>query len=574
VWFLTEPGRLTSERDAIERLATEVEWLSDLDWSFDSRGRLRLTFVIAVSEDRYALQMVYPDFFPFTPPDISPVDPDSRLSAHQYSDGGLCLEYRPDNWQSHISGADMIRSSHRLISIERPGGPGGQQVASAHRVTLGQELRSKSTRFLIAADLREFVTTISEGDSAYVEIQLTFQRECTSAIVTKVMLPDGSIWSSKSTPTAVVTYRGVLVRVGKQQFEGAASPSEARDLLNKAAEKLQLGTESEGREFFVVTDGENIRLMWQIGANKDTLLNFSNLDIDEQSGERLDSSYGSLSMKSVAIVGCGSAGSKIAVSLARSGVGNFVLIDDDVLVRGNLVRNDLDWRSIGEHKVDGVAERIRMMRPVARTRVRRLHLSGQEAAASAASVLSQIAECDLIVDATAQPEVFNLLSSVAVAAAKSMVWLEVFAGGIGGFVARHRGGVDETPQAMRGAFLSWCRNKEAPWLQGTGASYEAARPDEERPLIADDGDVSVIAAHAARMAVDVLLGESKFPHSMYVMGLKKGWIFEEPFETYPVDIEKGSVVGAEPNSDGFAAREGIAFVMKLLGRMRDEAPSA
>ena len=132
------------------------------------------------------------------------------------------------------------------------------------------------------------------------------------------------------------------------------------------------------------------------------------------------------------------------------------------------------------------------------------------------------------------------------------------------------------PQAMRAAFLSWCRDRKAPWMRQAEARYQSVRFDEGAPLIADDGDVSVIAAHAARMAVDVLLGESSslFPHSMYVIGLKKGWIFEQPFETYPVDIEKGSVIKVEPNSDGSAERDGIAFVMQLLSRMRDEASSA
>ncbi len=31
---------------------------------------------------------------------------------------------------------------------------------------------------------------------------------------------------------------------------------------------------------------------------------------------------------------------------------------------------------------------------------------------------------------------------------------------------------------------------------------------------------------------------SHFPHSMYLIGLKQGWIFDEPFHTQPLDIEK------------------------------------
>ena len=67
----------------------------------------------------------------------------------------------------------------------------------------------------------------------------------------------------------------------------------------------------------------------------------------------------------MAIVGCGSLGSKLAVMLARSGVGKFLLVDDDVLFAGNLVRHDLDWREIATHKVDSVARQNSVVNPSA-----------------------------------------------------------------------------------------------------------------------------------------------------------------------------------------------------------------
>ena len=61
-------------------------------------------------------------------------------------------------------------------------------------------------------------------------------------------------------------------------------------------------------------------------------------------------------------------------------------------------------------------------------------------------------------------------------------------------------------------------------------------------LVADDADVSVIAAHAARMAADALVAGSGFPHSMYVVSLRAGWIFDQPFEAHPIDAEKPAEV--------------------------------
>src|SRR5260370_17497879 len=111
------------------------------------------------------------------------------------------------------------------------------------------------------------------------------------------------------------------------------------------------------------------------------------------------------------MIGWGSGGSKIAASLARDGVGAFLLIDDDLFLRDNLVRNDLDWRNVGGHKVDGVSRRIRAVNPSATVEVRRIRLTVQESAASAASALNQVADSDLIVDATSQPNPLNFLPS-------------------------------------------------------------------------------------------------------------------------------------------------------------------
>lgn len=81
----------------------------------------------------------------------------------------------------------------------------------------------------------------------------------------------------------------------------------------------------------MATDGADVRLIWQLASEKETLTYFTNLDIDEGGISRLPISYSVLAGKKVAIVGCGSAASKIAVSLARSGTKEFVLVDDDDL---------------------------------------------------------------------------------------------------------------------------------------------------------------------------------------------------------------------------------------------------
>ncbi|TIP80010.1 MAG: hypothetical protein E5X60_37055, partial [Mesorhizobium sp.] len=78
-----------------------------------------------------------------------------------------------------------------------------------------------------------------------------------------------------------------------------------------------------------------------------------------------------------AIVGCGSVGSKIATTLARSGVRKFTLVDDDIFFSANLVRNDLDARAIGQHKVDSLTARLKDIVANAEISMRRVALGQQ-----------------------------------------------------------------------------------------------------------------------------------------------------------------------------------------------------
>ncbi len=70
-----------------------------------------------------------------------------------------------------------------------------------------------------------------------------------------------------------------------------------------------------------------------------------------------------LAGKSVAIVGVGSGGGFVAMALAMSGVGRFVLIDDDKIEPVNVVRHVADLRYVGQPKVQAVADLIKQRNP-------------------------------------------------------------------------------------------------------------------------------------------------------------------------------------------------------------------
>src|SRR5262249_39250986 len=147
------------------------------------------------------------------------------------------------------------------------------------------------------------------------------------------------------------------------------------------------------------------------------------------------------------------------------------------------------------------AARLIAITPGVSVSARRVLLGGQESSGSTASVLDELATCHILIDATADPQAFNFVASVATSRLCPMLWAEVYAGGIGGFVARLRPTAEPPPHSARRQYLAWCRAQGILW-HGEDRDY-GARGIADVTLVADDSDVSVIAAHASRMAIDL-----------------------------------------------------------------------
>ncbi|MCU0512207.1 MAG: ThiF family adenylyltransferase [Anaerolineae bacterium] len=94
-----------------------------------------------------------------------------------------------------------------------------------------------------------------------------------------------------------------------------------------------------------------------------------------------------LAAKRVGVVGLGSGGGFVALSLAMSGVQHFVLVDSDVLEAGNVVRHVCDLRYVGQNKAAAVADLIRHRNPAAQIEVREGRIEAHMDALDALDVL-------------------------------------------------------------------------------------------------------------------------------------------------------------------------------------------
>jgi molybdopterin/thiamine biosynthesis adenylyltransferase/ubiquitin-protein ligase len=540
MWALKDLARFESERDAMSALSSEADWLTVIRWHVSDGLCLCVDADLQIGNAVRKVTLKYPEMFPHAPPSVLPRESEGRWSSHQYGPmGELCLSYRPDNWLSTVTGADMLASAYELLSTESgtsAQGSRGNVVLSAHRTTLGQRIRNETWRFMVTIATQDALRALSS-----IEVGTARLRSTGGTIVgwlTTVGV-DAAPISEASFPTEVLPtppeMPATIVPVED------AGPKLVDALCNDARtlRALLLGDrapEDEPKEEVLVlvtpTHIRAIYLWLEDGHNSAWELAVLSAS-DAQ--RRQDTEAGALAEQKVALIGCGSLGSKVAAMLARAGIRSFILIDDDVFLPENLVRHELTWESVGAHKVDALARHLKLLGATDVT-VRRQQLGGQESSGTLANVLKVLGQSTLIVDASANDLAFGYVAAVAKQTQKPVVWGKIFGGGFGGEIARVRPGIEPAADVARYRISQWCDARDVAPPVSVANRYESG--DAEAPMIAYDADVTAIAAQVARMAIDTALARvpSAFESSAYLIGLRKEWIFTAAFDTWPIDL--------------------------------------
>ena len=88
--------------------------------------------------------------------------------------------------------------------------------------------------------------------------------------------------------------------------------------------------------------------------------------------------------------------------------------------------------------------------------------------------------------------------------------------------------------------------------------------------VADDAEVGAIAAHIARFATDALArpADTIFPAPAYVVALRAGWMFDAPFETWPIDLPGSGEWSSEATTA--SAEESLALIRELMPAATDD----
>lgn len=347
IWWVTQSGRAANERLWLADLERRAAWLANVRWRLDDELNLTADFEIIISDSEvFPLTIQYPSFFPDAPPLVIPRDR-NRISGHQYGEGGeLCLEWRPDNWEASVTGAMMVESAYRLIAGERGAstaeGDERPEVISAHETTFAQEIRTSSCRLILTPPAKAALAAIPELEVVPAQLSEKRYAETWTAYVTRVGAPDGQGWSEMPPINDGAKYEAVAIRLpAGTTIPYPLSLDAVAELFQRLGmpECLAILQKDDEASNWLIVDDHSCRLLMVFARDKDKRLAipYCTVPISTDPAPRLPAANEALAGKRVGIVGCGSIGSKVAVSLCRSGITTFTLVDGDLLLPENLV---------------------------------------------------------------------------------------------------------------------------------------------------------------------------------------------------------------------------------------------
>ncbi|MCR1954014.1 sulfur carrier protein ThiS adenylyltransferase ThiF [Clostridioides mangenotii] len=148
----------------------------------------------------------------------------------------------------------------------------------------------------------------------------------------------------------------IYINENLKSVEDNISAYAVRDIYNKQSDVFVLNG-FPIKEDIILKAGDRVTLI-----QKGVIPNYDELE-SLMIARHTPNIHGKLKKGSIAVLGLGGLGSNIAISLARIGVGNLVLVDYDVVEPSNLNRQQYYIDDIGKYKTQALSENINRINP-------------------------------------------------------------------------------------------------------------------------------------------------------------------------------------------------------------------
>jgi hypothetical protein len=502
-WFERYPARLSFELAELD----EEGWAYQIVEKFKEQGQIVLTVNAVVDGQHVELVVYYPDTYPKTRMEV--FAPQLHLKRHQNPFGkNLCLlDAGTIHWRTTDTLVSILKSQLPLVlkigAADDPAAYKDEEVPQGEPISVFYPSHPGDCLFI---DSQWHI----ESDEKDGRLEVRFQTlgHPVRGVVSKVFAGQNELaraadaitmsyphvasgywirWDHalpEPNPTAVL--RAIL------QYKpgwGAKKAPAVFGLLVR--EELNQGVFGDGWLFVVkATNGQTFLIRGRRAGLSDLTARVPDLK--------------PMPSKVASVVGLGSLGAPIALELARASIGTLKVADFDDVEAGSVCRWPLGLSAAGKYKTAAIAEFVRLNYP---------YTNVQEFLAGIGRVsqplgseysdrqsLEQLVESDLLIDASAEMGVQNILSDIAWEMEIPYILVEGNAGMWGGLVARFIPG-------KTGCWLCLQRRIEANEIAlAPGSSEPGIQPPGcGNPTFTGSGfDAISVATSATRLAVQTL----------------------------------------------------------------------
>ncbi len=492
-----------------------------LDETAFSQQRVRFVGSSSVIQD-LQLMVDYPDSFPSKSPRVSTPEEWQILKRHHTPTTREICTFGPNQrrWSARCFGTAAIDEADRVISdvlglpSENSQISAGEFIDDVPEPATRSYLYQTQTYILISPIMMRFGRMMAENSSA--SFKLRFQ-DWSSVPQSKNGMGRGiitEISASKDTVSRIEPVYGAMVPSGFE-IKGYVirlpeAPPVLKSLDEFAAWLQNLPHDRRDWMAFVFPeqtgDAFNHRLTWLVVRTKhDGQVEPLHTFVIEDPGVNIRiPGLQALQKAKVALIGCGSMGSKIAANLAASGVEEFVLADFDYVEPDNAVRHEAGVELFGLRKIDAVEMRLIQLNPRAYRNVQKsdILIGGTNQIAQDRQLQAFIKGSSLIIESTGDHGVSRFMNDLCGEFKIPQLYATVTNGAWAGEVIRvipektacwlcwndqyYSSGPPSEPSPEQGIFAPGCDHPTF-----TGATYE----------------IGVVAGLASSLAVDTILYE-------------------------------------------------------------------
>lgn len=526
-WVEKYPGRL--ERELEEFADAGLEFRLD-QARYAEAGQVILSGAFEVDGREIELEVVYPDLFPYIRPEV--FAPGLRLGRHQNPFlGNLCLlEPTTRAWDPSQTGAWLVTERvPYLLSLLEQGGdalrdaevpqgepasvyyasPNGTAVfVPAEVLAIGAEHASGSGRLRFKAEeppMLRIRALVGELAIRGPKGKMRSIARVPEALADR--FPGQHLafrWVRLAAPPTAPDPEGVLAQAEATGL-GFGSPQwhrvEGGQLSIYAVvfpEEVEQGVWEDAWVFVVrIRPDGDVEQLYFARAER-----LTHRDLSARTPHLIQ-----LHDRCVALVGVGALGAALALELAKVGVGELRVLDDDVAEAATGSRWPAGVSAVGHAKVDYLRSRIEFDYPfVDVTAVRhRLGSSAVEARRRGRPELELLEElidgADLLIDASAEIGIQQLLADACEERGLPQLYVSATEGALGGIVARLEAGGEACWYCLQTAL----DDTTIPPPAADPSSTVQPRGCSSRTFTGAGFDLLPIVAQAARVAVARLL---------------------------------------------------------------------